>query len=188
MPLNGRILKKLRALHQARLRDFGRDDRAATAIEFGILALPFFALIGAILETAVVFLASQIFDSAVQDASRLVRTGQAANFDVAAFNTQVCNELVGLFDCTKLRTEVTPVTNFASANFSASPLDPDHPEQWKLQPSFDPGIGSQVMMVRVYYKWPVVLNFWGFSLATSPDGTHLMSAVRVFTNEPFTGG
>jgi len=41
-------------------------------------------------------------------------------------------------------------------------------------------------MVQVYYKWPVILNFSGLNLATSPDGTHLMGAVRVFANEPFT--
>jgi hypothetical protein len=41
-------------------------------------------------------------------------------------------------------------------------------------------------MVQVYYKWPVILNFGGFDLATSADGTRLMGAVRVFENEPFT--
>jgi hypothetical protein len=41
-------------------------------------------------------------------------------------------------------------------------------------------------MVQVYYKWPVILNFGGFDLATNSDGTHLMGAVRVFENEPFT--
>ncbi|RYE39513.1 MAG: pilus assembly protein, partial [Hyphomicrobiales bacterium] len=55
---------------------FGRDDRGVTIIEFGILALPFFTIIAAILETSLVFFAGQILDSAVQDAGRLIRTGQ----------------------------------------------------------------------------------------------------------------
>ncbi len=42
------------------------------------------------------------------------------------------------------------------------------------------------MLVQVYYKWHVLLNFDGFSLATCSDGTHMLGAVRVFANEPFT--
>jgi hypothetical protein len=42
-------------------------------------------------------------------------------------------------------------------------------------------------MVQAYYKWPVMLNFGGFNLQTAGDGTHLLSAVRVFSNEPFGG-
>ena len=33
-------------------RNFARDERGVTAIEFGILALPFFMIIGATLETS----------------------------------------------------------------------------------------------------------------------------------------
>ena len=91
------VKKRLRSIRLKRLAAFGRDDRGVTMIEFGLLAVPFFTMIAAILETALVFLASQILDSAVQDASRLVRTGQAQanNYTLASFNTAVCNELFG---------------------------------------------------------------------------------------------
>ncbi len=61
---------------------FRRDEKGVTAVEFGLLSLPFFAIIGAILETSLIFMASQILDSAVNDSARLIRTGQAqaANF------------------------------------------------------------------------------------------------------------
>lgn len=170
-----------------RRKGFLADQRGALAIEFAILAIPFFALVGAILETAEVFLASQLLDSAVQDASRLILTGQAqnANFDLQKFNDTVCDGLFGLFDCSKLEIRVNTVTDFADAT-AGSPIDPKHPEQWTLVQQFQPGTGSDIVMVQVYYKWPVILNFGGLSLATSPDGTHLMGAVRVFKNEPFT--
>lgn len=168
-------------------KGFLADQRGALAIEFAILALPFFALVGAILETAEVFLASQLLDSAVQDASRSIRTGEDQNndFDLGKFRTQVCDGLFGLFNCDNLQIKVNTVTDFASAT-AAYPLDPAHPETWTLVQQFVPGTGSDVVMVQVYYKWPVLLNFAGFSLATGPDGTHLMGAVRVFENEPFT--
>jgi Flp pilus assembly protein TadG len=163
------------------------DQRGTTAIEFGILAIPFFVIVGAILETAMVFLASQLLDSAVQDASRLVRTGQAqnANYTISDFQNAICNGLMGIFNCSQLEIKVNTVTDFASAT-AASPIDPTDPSHWTLVPQFQPGTGSSIVMVQVYYKWPIILNFGGFSLATSSDGTHLMGAVRVFENEPFT--
>jgi Flp pilus assembly protein TadG len=163
---------------------FLADQRGALAIEFAILALPFFALVGAIMETAEVFLASQLLDSAVQDASRQIRTGedQSQDFDLGKFRTQVCDGLFGLFNCDNLEIKVNTVTDFADATASV-PATPADLAKWT---SYEPGTGSDIVMVQVYYKWPVILNFGGFSLATSPDGTHLMGAVRVFENEPFT--
>ncbi len=59
------------------LRRFGRDRRGATAIEFALIALPFFALMMAILETFLTFFASQTIETAVNRGARLIRTGQA---------------------------------------------------------------------------------------------------------------
>ena len=67
-----------------RRRGFARDDSGVTAIEFGLLALPFFSILGAILETSLVFLSGQVLESAVQDTSRLIRTGQAQVASVTA--------------------------------------------------------------------------------------------------------
>ena len=91
--------------------------------------MPFFAIIGAILETALVFLASQVLDSAVQDASRLIRTGQAqaASFTIDDFRNSVCDKLFNLFTCSNLQIRVTTVTNFTSATTPPTPLDPNDP-------------------------------------------------------------
>jgi len=173
------------------LKRFTRDDRGVTVVELALLAVPFFALIGAIIETALIFLASQILDGAVQDSGRLIRTGQAQSnspspYSAADFQQAICNHLFGLFDCTKLQVSVSVVSNFATATVPASPLDPTDPSKWTLAPAYNPGTGSSVIMVQVYYKWPTFLNFDWFNLATSSDRTHLLGAVRVFANEPFT--
>ena len=183
----GTLLTRIRPPRLSWLRRFVRNERGATAIEFALLSVPFFALTGAILETAIMFLASQMLDGAVQDASRLVRTGQAQtnNYTIDTFRSAVCNELFGLFNCANLMIKVNTVTNFATATAPASPLDPTDPTKWTLTPAFSPGIGTNIVMVQVYYKWPVMLRIGGFNLATSSDGTRLMSSVRVFANEPF---
>ena len=53
-----------------------RQDGAA-AVEFGLVAAPFLALIFAIMETAIVFFAGQALETAVADSARLILTGQA---------------------------------------------------------------------------------------------------------------
>src|SRR5665213_2828535 len=88
-------------LKAALLRGLARDQRGVTVVEIALLAVPFFLLIGAILETAVIFLASQILDGAVQDSGRLIRTGQAqsnspAAYTPADFQNAICSRLFGL--------------------------------------------------------------------------------------------
>ena len=186
LPTKSRGASIVRAFAR-QVRRFARDERG-TMIEVGILALPFFAIIAAILETAMVFLAAQVLDAGVQDASRLISTGQAqtAGFTISDFRNSVCGRLFGLFNCSNLQINVKVVTNFASATVTTTPLNPTDPSKWTLVQSYDPGTGSSVIMVQVFYKWPVLLNIDGFNLATSSDGTHLLGTVRVFANEPFT--
>jgi hypothetical protein len=78
-----------RALRRRLLR-FRRDERGATVIEFGLVALPFFGLLFAIIETALVFFAGQALETAVSNAARLIRTGQAqsAGYTVSDFKTR----------------------------------------------------------------------------------------------------
>lgn len=185
-----------RRLLGLRRHNFLRDERGVTAVEVGLLALPFFMIIGAILETSVVFLAGQVLDSAVQDASRLIRTGQAKGMGIvneATFRTNVCSRLYGLFsDCEeRLHVEVDLVTNFSSATVSppidmlACKSDPDLCE-WSRPEKFAPGQGSSIVVVQVYYKWPVVVGLGGYTLGNLNDGTRLMGGSTVLRNEPFT--
>jgi Flp pilus assembly protein TadG len=166
-----------------------RDERGVTAIEFGLLALPFFALLGAILETSLVFLGAQVLDAAVYDASRQIRTGQAqqARMTADGFRSLVCTRLYGLFDCSGLRVNVSVVEGgFGGVNVPP-PVETTCTTtcDWAEDESFVPGQGQQIVLVRVYYKWPTMLNIGGFGLADQPDGTRLMAGVEVFRNEPF---
>jgi Flp pilus assembly protein TadG len=168
-------------------RAFGRDDRGATLIEFGLLAIPFFAVIGAILETSLIFFAGQVLDSSVETSARLIRTGQAqtSNYTSSSFKAAMCSNTYGLFgDCSGVNIKVTILSGYTNA--AATP--PAYVNgQWTFTTCYQPGAGDQVIMVQAYYHWPVLLDFGGFNLQTSADGTHLLSAVRVFNNEPFGG-
>lgn len=184
-------------------RGFARDESGVTAIEFGLLALPFFSILGAILETSLVFLSGQVLESAVQDASRLIRTGQAQEAAVTAdgFKTLVCDRVFGLFrDCDNLHIEVDVIDAFsdvdvsAPVNWGCAPPGPGQTQaqasaacaDWTRPESYTPGSGSSIVMVQVYYKWPVIVPFGGLGLSNLPDGRRVMGAATVFRNEPFT--
>ncbi|HEV7277227.1 MAG TPA: TadE/TadG family type IV pilus assembly protein [Devosiaceae bacterium] len=165
------------------------------AVEFALLALPFFTIIAAILETALVFLAGQILESAVHDSSRLLRTGQAQNaeFDADDYRAAICDGLYGLFDCNsgRMRVKVEVLDGFSDASAAISPpvssacsTDPDACD-WTTAETFDAGVGSDIVVVQTYYKWPTLVDLPWFNLADQAGGDRLLSGIRVFRNEPF---
>ena len=162
-----------------------RDERGVTAVEFGLLALPFFALVSAIMETAIIFLASNIFESALQDSSRLIRTGRAHqnNYAIEDFRGEICDRTYGLFDCSQIKLSVRTIDSFASMSITP-PIAPDTAE-WTLAEQYDPGSRKSIVVAEAYYKWETLLDIMGFNLMSSADGTVLMGTARVWRNEPF---
>jgi Flp pilus assembly protein TadG len=195
-----------RALAPAVRRGAGlaRDEKGAVAVEFGILAIPFFALIFAILETAMVFFAQQILESALQDSIREIRTGQSqagTPWTATEFRAEICNRSFGFLSCTgsdadRLWIKVTPVSSFSVApnqiqnpvNPSCTMASPDPATQcnWKDPETFDDGSGSSVIIAQAYYRWPTIINVPWFSFANQAGNNRLLGAVRVFKNEPFS--
>lgn len=167
-----------------------QDERGVTVIEFALLAFPFFAIVGAIMQTSLIFLSSQVLESAVQNASRTIRTGQvqAAGTTLDQFRTDICEGLFGLFpDCEGLHIRVNTITDFQSASV-ALPLSADcaAPCDWTEAESWTPGDGKVVTLVQVYYRYPVVLQLGALGMSNLGDGRRLMGSVAVFQNEPFS--
>lgn len=193
--MSGRLVSRIgHKLLTSRRQSFSRDESGVTVVEFGLLAVPFFSILGAILETSMVFLSGQILDSAVQDVSRLIRTGQAqqAGLTGAEFKERVCERLHGLFnDCSGLHVEVQVIDSFTAVNFNP-PVNMICAEgatncnDWTRPETYVPGQGSSIVIVQVYYQWPLILAIDGLGLTNLADGKRLMGAATVFRNEPFT--
>src|ERR1700733_14628070 len=83
------------------LRRFRRNRRGSLAVEFALVAPVFFALLFAIIETAIVFFAGQVLETVTQDSARMIMTGQAqtTGYSQSDFKTFVCNKVTVLFDC-----------------------------------------------------------------------------------------
>jgi Flp pilus assembly protein TadG len=183
-----RLLRRLGCLVPERLL---RDQSGTVAVEFGAVALPFFTLVFAILQVALVFVSDQVLDTAVNDAARLIRTGQAkalgwtGTTGIASFNTQVCKELYYLLDCTKLQSYVTTSTSFSS--ISLTPPINTSTGNFTGTPSYSAAAntGSNIVVVSTYYEYPALFSSFGLSLSDQPNGTRLLGAVAAFRNEPF---
>ena len=165
-------------------RRFRKDQSGASAVEFGFVAMPFFALMFAIIETSLTFFTSQILETAVSDASRLLMTGQAQNAGMSAaqFKNQVCAGLPAFFDCqNKVQVDVRTYTAYLGSDTNR-PLT-NGLVNWV--PQYNPGGKGDIVVVRAIYPMPTYTNFYGQSLANMSDGSLLLMASSAFKNEPF---
>ena len=167
------------------LRRFRRNRRGSAAVEFALVAPIFFAVLFAIIELALVFFASQILETVTQDTSRLIMTGQAQNasYTQASFKDAVCAKLTVMFDCVNgISIDVQSYTAFANANI----VDPiDSSKNFVAPNNYLPGGPGDVVVVRLFYKWPLFVTGLGFNPANIAGNKRLLTATAAFQNEPY---
>lgn len=164
--------------------DFLRDRRGVTAVEFGLVGLPFLLLLVGIIETGLTFFINQSLDNAVLQATRLIRTGQAKaqGFDADAFKAEIMNQFDYLpVSVDRLSVDVEVLPNFGS--YSPKPLIKDG----KLVDDFgyDHGNAGEIVIVRALYRWPMLTNFFKMEYGDLDDGSRALVSTAVFRNEPF---
>lgn len=177
--------KRLARAMTMNARRFARRDDGAAAVEFAMVAAPFLALMFAIMETALVFFASQTLETAVADSARLIMTGQAQSqsFSQAQFKSAVCARIGGLFDCAGgLQIDVKTYSSFGSVDNSA-PLDANG--NLKTNFGYQPGGPGDIVVVRLMYQWPVYASLLGFNLGDMAGNKRLIMATAAFRNEPY---
>ena len=181
------------------LRRFGRDRRGATAVEFGMIALPFIALIMAIFQQGMYFFTSEALDAAVQSAARNVYTGQAQTAGISSaanfVSTYLCpasggTKLSSLIDCSKLFVDVR--TAPTQGSFSNIDTKADFYKVGSTA-QFCPGGPGDIVIVRVIYPLPVYAPgiFTGSTVTDVPNNAgvkQLLLGTAVFQNEPYANG
>jgi Flp pilus assembly pilin Flp len=175
---------------------FALDDRGATAVEFALVALPFFTLLAAIIEIAFRIWAAQNLDYALQKSARSLFTGAfqlstsgQSNPTVVLdkLKTNLCNtgSLMGVFDCQSIKLDVT----LGSSYGGAAPPTPFDPQSGGWSPSAGtqyvcPQPGS-IVIVSAAVKFPVLFSFLKLSSNTFTDGSQLLQSTAVFRAEPY---
>ena len=176
----------LTARLRARWDNFADDHRGAAAVEFALIAAPFFFLIFGLLEVCLIFIMSTVMEHAVGEASRALRTGEAqqASITQAQFRANVCAELMDLLDCDAgLHIDVRTAANFG-ATPGGSPLDVDG-EFDDSGFTFQPGGANDIVTVRVFYEWDLITPFISQPLANMSGNKHLLQTSAVFRTEPY---
>ncbi|MGC1579144.1 MAG: TadE/TadG family type IV pilus assembly protein [Beijerinckiaceae bacterium] len=184
---------------------FRADRQGAVAVEFSLVAIPFLALLFAIFQTMLVLFAGQTLDTALQDSTRLILTGQAQTMSAANFATGpngLCSRVAALFNCTAaynagtLQIDIRTPSSFANAvltppTISGNTLNWGTPNGQPLYSNPGPG---QIVVVRAALLQPVYMSFpatflgsnWDSGLKSAGSSTsHLLLSTVAFVTEPF---
>lgn len=162
--------------------------RGAVAIEFGLIAIPFFALMIAVLQTSLVFFAQQTLETTAEKSVRQLITGQAqrANMTESEFRTLVCSKLPAFMKCSKVLIDVRSASTFASISTSAPAIEFDNNGNITNSFGYSPGSAGSINIVRIMYVWDVQAGPLGFDLSTMSNKKRLLYATSVFKTEPYS--
>ncbi len=159
-----------------------RDGSAA--VEFGMVALPFCLMMFAILELGLVFVTDSVLENAAIETGRLIRTGQASaqGMTAAQFKTSLCGRM-SIFapDCaTRATVDVRVIPQFATV-----PPDPMAGGTFNAGSlTYSNGVPGDLILVRVWYRQPLLTTFLAQGLSRLGDGTAMLTATTAFRNEP----
>jgi Flp pilus assembly protein TadG len=167
------------------LRRFRRNRRGSAAVEFALVAPAFFALLFAIIETGIVFFAGQVLETVTQDSARTILTGQAqtAALNQTQFKTSVCNRISVLFDCVNgIYIDVQSYPKFSNVAITP-PIDAG--QNFVNNMKYCPGNAGDIVVVRVFYQWPLFVTGLGYNIANLSGSKRLLTGTAAFRNEPF---
>lgn len=177
-------------------RAFAADASGVAALEFGILALPFFILVFGIISVGTYFFQVSSVEAAALTAARAIRTGQVQQSQgaytglttdaqkKAAFLQAFCGAATTLQNCmTKTAIIVQSSTLFNSLS------SPSCTNSGALisnsGTAFTPGTTSNVVMVTVCYPWKPIGGVPYFKVGNLNDGSFLVQATVAFRTEPY---
>jgi len=191
----GKAPRRLRRV-LARLQ---RSRDGSAAIEFALLAFPFFLLIFATIEAFIAFAGEQLLENAVDTMARQVRTGQVKNLTEEEFRTKFCAEISLMIKCAakedpadqKLYIDVREFATFAAIpNYIPKQSNDQFSDLDSSDFDYSPGGPKSINIVRAYYRWEVITDLVRpFITNIRKDGEmprdYLMVATAAFRNENF---
>ncbi len=170
-------------------RGFARDQKGVTAIEFAIVAVPFFGLLLMILQVGLYHFSLQSLDFAVRQAGRTVMTGKVSPTAVSANTfktTYICPKVFWGITCNNLvvNSYVIGKTSDAKAATGVYAYIDDKTRtisQAPTQSTFCLGAPGDYVYLDVGYPYP---NFMKRLLSTEASDSWLMRSSTVVFNEP----
>jgi Flp pilus assembly protein TadG len=185
------------------LRRFRRNRDGSAAVQFMLIAPLFFALLFAVVETAIMFFASQVLETVAQESARAIMTGQAQNGSPsvcggapctpASFKAYVCSQIPAILNCNNISVDVQNYQTFANITIT-NPID----SNGNLNSGnfgYNPGGSSSctgnvsctnsIVKVTLYYPWQLFVTGLGYNISSMAGNKRLLTAIAVFRNEPY---
>jgi len=193
-----------------------KNRDGAAVIEFAIVAPAFFALLLAILYTALIYLAQQMLETAAQGAGRLMLTGTAQTMQMsngnvgmsaADFKNAICYGASGtdvngqsvtipallppLLSCSRLTVNVSTATSYSVKSAAAPTFTYDsNGNVTSTGTGYSPqssGSGqSKIVVLQLIYLWPTGTGPLGLNLTNQPNGNRMLVATTAFTSEAYS--
>lgn len=192
----GRRLRRLFRRYGFRIR---RDENGVVAVELALIALPFLALLFAIIESALILWSTQVLETAVADAARQVYTGQFQQNNPANMNSTtvlaerfrrlVCSRFAWYPEDTclsRMKVDVRRASSFPGG------VDPVIQQDSNGNNIVDPGFGryeeagpGEVVIVRAAVEHPVFVSILDANKSNLSPTTRLLIATAAFRTEPY---
>lgn len=184
----GLLWAQARVIAHRRARRLAADEQGATAVEFAMVGTPFLMLLFGIISVGLYFFTTFTLENAVEEASRLIRTGQAqeSGMTAAQFKTEICNRVPRFVDCSgKLRVNVQKFTGFGSIT-ATSCTDNGGNLVEAASTAFQPGASGDIVLVTVCYEWELGGKIPYLQLGDMANGSTLIQAATTFKTEPYS--
>lgn len=170
------------------LTRFRRDEKAVTAVEFALVAFPFFVFIFAVVEIGISFAAQQILSSATEDLSRKFYTGQLTveNTSAAQVRTMICDRIriIVHSDCKNLFIELNHYNSFSEVPVTGLVA---RTMSYGSSGSINLGGTATINQLNVLYRWPAITNIMSLVHSNDSSGDNIVPLFTTITwqNEPF---
>lgn len=170
-------------------RNFCKRKEGTTAVEFSLVGIPFIFMVVGIIEMSLMFASQSLLEYGTSQGARMIRTGQVQQGGgEAAFRDAVCNAVAitperTFIPCEDIQYQVLALDDFADA---ADEPPPDFDDEGNLEDQdFDAGGVSDVVMVRVAYRYPILTPLMGTMLTNNNDNSRIMLSTTVLQTEPY---
>ena len=89
-----------------------------------------------------------------------------------------------MFNCKNISIDVKNYSSFGSITIASQINASDNFDSSTL--SYCPGNAGSIVVVRLFYQWPLFVTGLGYNIANLSGNQRLLQATAVFQNEPFT--
>jgi TadE-like protein len=176
--------------HRGRtLKTFRKHDGGFTAVEFAMVAPWFLMLLFGIIGVGLYFFTTFSLENAVDQAARLIRTGQAQESGMTReqFKQKVCENAPQYVDCAgKMRVNVVssgdPSTLAPPSCIDAGALMPE------ASSAYSTGGAGTYVIVTVCYEFELAGKIPFLHLGDMGNGSAMIQAATTFKSEPYGTG